>query len=164
MELQTLRDGMRVHRYHTSDLIVAETVGHHTCGVLSIIHYLYYPELPSPELTATALYHDVEEQWTGDIPATFKWDAPSVASLVEAKEIAWRQLMKMPEYTLTQPQQDLLKFADMMDLCYKCVSEVALGNQTVRRMLVAGMDVCIELADHLPEAISAKAHKLLGGL
>ena len=42
--MQVIRRGNRVKRFHTVDLLVPETVGHHSANVMAILVELHHPQ------------------------------------------------------------------------------------------------------------------------
>jgi 5'-deoxynucleotidase YfbR-like HD superfamily hydrolase len=131
--MKTVRNGMRVRRFHTVDLLVSETVGHHSANVAMLCHVLH-PDA-SKELILAALTHDLVEQHTGDIPATAKWEHPTLAMCLAAIEDVRTEY----EFELTDIERRVMKQADMLDLCYKCMEEMSMGNMTVLPILQRGM-------------------------
>lgn len=119
------RKGNAVRRYHTLNILVEETVGHHSANVAMLCDLLANHQ-PSANLLKAALYHDLAEQYTGDIPATAKWQWPMLKDCLEIIENS-----QLPTIVLTELEQRILKQADMLDLCYKCDEELRMGNTNV---------------------------------
>jgi 5'-deoxynucleotidase YfbR-like HD superfamily hydrolase len=131
--IQMVRSGNKVRRFHTVDLLVPETVGHHSANVALICAYLV--EFPSLNLIMAALHHDLTEQWTGDVPATAKWESQKLKDTLTEIENKY----DFCRWKLTEGDYAILKWADMLDLCYKCVDEMKLGNSTVSPILNRGL-------------------------
>lgn len=129
------RDGARVRRYHTLDLLVGETVGHHSCNVALIVSTIV--PYPSANLLLAALKHDLAEQHTGDVPATAKWDNPLLKRLLDRVE--GQHVEEHDEHVLTLSEKQALKQADMLDLCFKCLEEINMGNASMERVLHNGL-------------------------
>jgi 5'-deoxynucleotidase YfbR-like HD superfamily hydrolase len=127
------RNGNKVKRYHTVDTLVSETVGHHSANVAQIVLALY--PACSKELLVAALNHDLAEQYTGDVPATAKWASSRLASALKEVEEGY---MLPFAVDLTSHEKCLLKQADMLDLCFKCVEELQLGNKQIRPLIRRG--------------------------
>jgi 5'-deoxynucleotidase YfbR-like HD superfamily hydrolase len=124
-------------RYHTAPRLNDQTVSAHAWGVLAIVLHLE-PD-PSLALIKAALFHDAAESVTGDLPATFKWAAPEIASLIEKAEA--RILMDMGvEYDLTEKEAAVLKVADLGELVLHCTKEVMMGNLYASAIVVRGLD------------------------
>jgi 5'-deoxynucleotidase YfbR-like HD superfamily hydrolase len=123
-DVEFARRGTQVRRYHTVNLIVPETVGHHSANVALLVTSLC-PEA-SANLLKAALYHDLAEQVTGDIPATAKWRSKALKDA--SKDLEARVIKQVP---LTHDERHILKQADMLDLCFKVLEELKMGNTTV---------------------------------
>lgn len=131
--VQQFRSGARVKRFHTLDLIVPETVGHHSCNVALLISII--ADEVSGELLRAALTHDLAEQYTGDVPATAKWQSPRLAKALKRLE----QVHLPYHEELTPYETRVLKQADMLDLCFKALEEVRMGNAPLEAVLLAGI-------------------------
>lgn len=132
-KIHQFRAGTRVKRFHTLDLVVPETVGHHSCNVALLISII--TDEVSGELLRAALNHDLAEQYTGDVPATAKWQSPRLA-----KELKRLEQFHFPyEASLTPYETKLLKQADMLDLCFKSLEEVHMGNFPMETVLERGL-------------------------
>jgi len=128
-----IRKGMNVQRFHTTNLIVGETVGHHSANVAMLCMQIL-PEC-RVELVAAALSHDLAEQYTGDVPAQAKWASASLKAALDNMEDQYQRF----SYDLTANELRVLKQADMLDLCFKCLDELHMGNRTVLPMLHRGI-------------------------
>jgi 5'-deoxynucleotidase YfbR-like HD superfamily hydrolase len=134
-----MREAFKVRRFHTVPFMaVPENVGEHTANMLMTIYFLYDDKPPLSVVTAV-LYHDAPELVTGDIPAPTKWMAPEFNTVIEALEEKIVKDMGFPVEKLPEFDDALVKFADIMDLNFKCVEEVAVGNQIVFEMLMRGI-------------------------
>lgn len=125
-----IRAGFRVRRFHTSVRLQEETVGHHSANVCAILYRLK-PSV-SRELILFALFHDVAEVYTGDVPAPFKWDNPDIAAGLQAGEGEYFRKHDIPAPTeheeLTREDLKLLKLADMLDLVLSSIEDRKRGN------------------------------------
>lgn len=137
MNLKYFREAMNVKRFHTESLIREDTIGHHSANVAGIIMYLYYPEIPSGNLLAAALCHDVAERTTGDIPATAKWECLGLKHELVNYELKVHQdkQIHVPDYILSNDELNMLKFADSVELGMKCMHEREMGNRTVEPII-----------------------------
>jgi 5'-deoxynucleotidase YfbR-like HD superfamily hydrolase len=141
-QLEKIRRANNVQRFHTRTLLVPETVGHHSSNVAHICIVLTKGEA-SKILLQCALYHDLAEYWTGDSPATVKWTFEGVKeSLTLAENVVNHE--QFPEYVTTLSrmhdyERGILKIADMLDLCLKCLDEISLGNRGMREVLNNGI-------------------------
>ena len=128
-----IRGGNRVKRYHTVDILVPETVGHHSANVAMLCALVVGK--PSANLLLAALTHDSVEQFTGDIPATAKWFSEALNSDLKDMEKA-HEFYKVE---LTPEEEVVLKQCDMLDLCFKCLEEARMGNREAVAILNRGM-------------------------
>jgi 5'-deoxynucleotidase YfbR-like HD superfamily hydrolase len=162
--IKTMRYGNQVTRWHTRPMIRRETVGEHTANVLAIVFALCGGDTPSPELIGATLMHDIAEQWTGDVPATAKWEMPVLKeNLDDLEDKMMRQnWLKSPK--LTDEEKLTLKWADMLDLCYTCLVELDMGNRTISEVFERGVDYLRGLTPHptglklLEELVKERRH------
>ena len=104
-------------------------VGHHTWGVCVLLRLLWPDE---PHLMDFAMFHDVPERWTGDMPAQVIRAQPSAAEALEKEDRRISSLLSLPtEHALSH--EDWLKFkaADRLELWLWTFEEEALGNKMV---------------------------------
>jgi len=145
--LELAHAGFAVRRFHTVPVVVTtETVGHHTASVLAII-FAMYNESPPMALVRAALYHDIAEAITGDIPATAKWDFPALSGNLYAAEAEIAEAAGA-DFDLPLELAPVLKFADMMSLMYKAKMEVLSGNQGFIPIYENGLRYCTKLLEN----------------
>lgn len=130
--LDFITAGAEVTRFHTVTTLQRETVGHHSHGV-ALLTLLINPQA-SRQVLMAALFHDLAEHQTGDIPSPAKLEY-GIGAQVDALE---RRLMLnagivMPE--LSPEDARLLKLADIAQGALFCVRELSLGNQRIRNVL-----------------------------
>ena len=132
--IKEMRNGTAVKRFHTTTRIREETVGHHSCNVALLILRLE-PEC-SKQLLELALKHDLIEQYTGDLPAPFKWTFPRMSELLTACEdvTAHRTGLELP--IVSSDELSLLKTADTLDCMFSCLEEMRMGNQYARELYI----------------------------
>lgn len=127
-----------------------ENVAEHSFDVALLTHALctiqrdiYGGEIDTGRAVILALFHDVTEVITGDIPSPVKHhDAAIQQNLREMESLAGEQLLSMaPEDLLpayrplvrtTEADGDVLavvKAADKLSAYLKCASEIAAGNR-----------------------------------
>jgi hypothetical protein len=134
-----IREAFMLRRYHTVGYITKEdTVGHHMANVIGILFYLF-DDAPPLYLVKAALHHDVPELATGDIPATTKWQFPEISKVLESIESGVRDRQGLFNEPLEPLHAALLKYADMMDLCFKGVEELAQGNDSFGPIVFNGL-------------------------
>lgn len=108
---------------------------------LGLLHNLGGGQVDVNRLAVLAMYHDVSEIFTGDMPTPIKYFHPTLRHLYgEVEQLAQKKLL----YTLPEPLQahyedlllgtmsdeeaKLLKAADTMAAFMKCVLEKQAGN------------------------------------
>lgn len=143
-----LRNSFMVRRYHTvAHVHKEETVGHHTANVLGILFHLY-DDHPPLYLIRHVLHHDAMELATGDVPATSKWAFPDLAAALKKAEAEVAERQGLTIHILTPEEEAIVKFADVMDLCFKSVEELAAGNDVFSHVLANGMSVVRALLEN----------------
>ena len=127
-QIKFLREGGDVKRCHTFPHHGEYTVGKHSFDALNLLLILH-PN-PSINLIKAIQWHDVPERFTGDIPATVKWQNP----------ILTRQLELMEENTLIQfglngPFEEIdsydkiwLHAIDKLELWIWAKDQITMGN------------------------------------
>ena len=125
-----------VKRYHTFPIIGEQTVGHHSHRVALILIYLTDGNL-SANLLKAALFHDLAELHTGDIPATTKWAHPNIADLLKKIEHTY-ELEHEISVMLTVREKSLLKTADMCELMLFAEEQYMMGNINARDLWQRG--------------------------
>jgi len=145
--LEMTRCGAGINRFHTTPVIGdPQSVASHSFGVAMLALFLE-PDLATMNLIKAALYHDLAEQVTGDVPAHVKWENPAVkASLLEVEkrfEIEWNLDIK-----LTQYEQNVLRWADMLELLFYCKEQRMLGNKNMDHIFARGSESLSTLPAH----------------
>jgi 5'-deoxynucleotidase YfbR-like HD superfamily hydrolase len=138
---QVIRKGLAVKRCHTEAIIGEQTVGAHTAGVIALLFEFYDRKLPSVRLIHAALYHDVPEGVTGDVPAPMKWPEPTRTTSVDNLVLNY---VRAEPLILLQDEKALLWLADKMDLMFYSLDQMQMGNSNMAR-------VFIKLADRIEE-------------
>jgi 5'-deoxynucleotidase YfbR-like HD superfamily hydrolase len=142
----------RVVRKHTLPHIRQENIAEHTWGVLHILLSIY-PNAPAI-IVKGALYHDLGEHKSGDIPGDFKADNPEIRGHTERYELEAAKRV-VPEsmhncLSLLPSELCLVKFCDKLEFAFSCYHEWMLGN----RYSIAPMERTVEMARKaIPDAI-----------
>jgi 5'-deoxynucleotidase len=128
--------------------VLRENVAEHSWQVACVAHLLalidnrYFEGAHQPaEIALLALYHDVSEVLTGDLPTPIKYHNPQIATeyqkiekmaqqklltlLPEALQADFQPLLTPPE---DKASQRLIKQADMLCAYLKCLEELQAGN------------------------------------
>jgi len=127
--LEFIASGANVSRYHTVTTVRSESVGHHSHGV-ALLATLLNP-LASRALLLSALYHDLAEHQTGDIPSPAK-RAYGIGEQVAQLECRLLRDAGIPMPELTPEDERTLSLADIAQGALYCVSEMNLGNKGAR--------------------------------
>lgn len=126
LALEFVLAGSEVTRYHTVTTLQRETVGHHSHGV-ACLALLLDPQISRAGLIA-ALWHDLAEHQTGDIPSPAKreYGIGDQVDLLERRLMAAAGLV-YPE--LSAADARTLKLADIAQGALFCARERSLGNR-----------------------------------
>lgn len=121
----------QVTRYHTVPSIKTQTLAAHQWGVAMIVCRICPPESPELKLrlVEAALTHDLHEIETGDIPYTYKQGNDDLLDVLERQERHFNQLYGLPGASkFTHKEEQILKWADMLELVLWSQEEINLGN------------------------------------
>jgi len=122
-------DGGETTRYHTVKVIEPESVAAHSFGVALICNYLTN-NAPSANLLRAALFHDLAEQETGDIPAQVKWENKFLKTILEKLEDDFNIKNEL-FIELSEKEKFILKCADGLQCLWRCIQERRMGNQHI---------------------------------
>ena len=142
----------RVKRWHAFPIIGEQTVADHSWGVALIVVEIAEDYL-SENLMRAALTHDVAELDTGDIPYGAKRRWPHLAAALDKCETEVEQEYNI-DWTLSQKQREILKWADMFELLMFADAQRNLGNRNVVEMQRLAYNL-------VTEAPTVSAYKLL---
>lgn len=127
--LEFISAGSDVLRYHTVSTITRETVGHHSHGVAMMT--LLIDPTASRQLICAALFHDLAEHQTGDIPTPAKREFGIGGQVEELEErLMLAAGIKMPY--LNKQDKRTLKLADLAHGALYSAREVQMGNRRMR--------------------------------
>ena len=129
----------------------AESLSEHSANVASIAHVLSEiavsqfnaDDVRTERVTVTALYHDISETLTGDMPTPVKYRNDEIKQSYKAVEReAEEQIIRMVPETiqndmetyvkgigLTQHEKAIIKAADKIGALIKCIEEAQSGNK-----------------------------------
>ena len=133
----TLRESVAEHSFHVALL---------THALCTIARDVFGKDVDTPRAVTLALFHDVTEVITGDIPTPVKHHNPAIlASMREIESLAAVRLMGMVPEPLRGTYAPLIaheglspadqeafgwvRAADKLDAYLKCVTELAAGNR-----------------------------------
>jgi 5'-deoxynucleotidase YfbR-like HD superfamily hydrolase len=130
--MNELRNFAATIRAHTKRVLKPQTVAEHSYHVAMLCWKLCDRE-PSAELLKAALFHDLAESYTGDVPANVKWASPTIKAELERLEGEFEKEHHL--YLPLRPEDEkILKWADALELMWYCVDEMNLGNRFVDDM------------------------------
>jgi len=160
MRQKMLREGGAVKRWHTVTNVKEQTVAAHSWGVASIVLDLW-PNC-SNNLIRAALWHDIAELRTGDIPAPIKWEDKEFALACHNIEQRVQEQFDLFE-ELTKEEQTHLKMADILELMWYCVDEIKLGNERFKEILLVGAKHYLQFRYTYSEADAMCDHLITEG-
>lgn len=117
--------GGTVERMHTRRHLTPYSVAEHSFGVAMMVLALTN-DAASVDLLKAALFHDLAEQMTGDVPATMKLADMIVNARLARAETAF-DLKYGTKVELEPSELAILKLADLLDLLWFCVTEKSMG-------------------------------------
>ena len=127
--------GSEVKRYHTVTTLVSETVGHHSHGV-AMMCLMFDP--------MAALFHDLAEHQTGDIPSPAKREF-GIGGKVDELELRLMTAAGIVTPHLSPEDKRTLKLADVAQGALFCAREISLGNKRMRRVFDSYISYAEEL-------------------
>ncbi|SEB88724.1 5'-deoxynucleotidase [Paenibacillus sp. GP183] len=130
----TVKENVAEHSFHVAIL---------THALCTIANEVFKRDIATNEAVSMALFHDVTEVFTGDIPTPVKHQNPEILSnFRKIEEISADKLFSMlppelqpmykPLVTGKSDQTELRRFvkaADLLDAYLKCVTELSAGNR-----------------------------------
>lgn len=129
----TIEENVAEHSFHTAVL---------THALCTIAREVFGKEIDTDRAVTLAVFHDVTEVITGDIPTPVKHHNPRMqSSMREMEHLAGEQLLEMVPAELLPAYRPLLshtgddalmpwvKAADKLAAYLKCAAEVAAGNR-----------------------------------
>lgn len=128
----TAYNGGAVRRLHTRHVLGEHSVARHSWGV-AVLCDLLTEGKASANLLKAALYHDLSEQFTGDVPKTTKWYSKDLSNALELIERTWYMYFDCfcHEYRLAPEERNVFAWADLLDLMLACYTEYIAGNQHI---------------------------------
>lgn len=157
-----IRQGGSVLRFHTWPCVRQQSVAAHTWGVLALIYSLD-PE-PSADLVRRAVFHDLAEYDTGDVPSSAKWASAELKKMMDKVEDYFNKVHGFPgDDTLSSYEIDVLKMADLLDMLWYCYEEYMIGNRGLKIVYVRVLDA-IAKRQWCPGAYRERAEELIAEL
>lgn len=127
---------------------------------LAVINNVYFGGNINPDKIAVyAMYHDVPEIITGDLPTPVKYFAPEIkesykvveeaaiekliSSLPEEMQEKYSKLLREDE--IDKEYRDIVKAADKISALIKCIEEKRMGNQDFLQAEIATLKAIKDL-------------------
>ena len=132
----------RVTRYHNTPMVTRQTIADHTWGVMVCLNWLLDDQVPAHMLKA-AMYHDVPEIVTGDVPAPAKADNSHLKDALTIIEERVKADLNI-HIDLTEWEEAVISMADTMELMMHCKKEMAMGNKHAHKVFNKGMDYLMD--------------------
>lgn len=136
-----LLSAANVRRFHTVPILGEQNIGHHSHRVCLVLRYLLDGNVPA-HLYEAALFHDLAESDTGDIPAQTKWASNELNELIENWEKEWH-VDNGTHISLSDDEAMMLAVADKLELVWFCTEQMMLGNKHMERIRNRGIEYCM---------------------
>lgn len=132
-KIAVTRQGSYVRRFHAKPLIGEQNLGHHSFGALSLL-LLLHPD-PSPLLIKAVLWHDMAEQYVGDVPSPALRDDQAYGLAYLRLETAFLQeKLGLRMTALSRDELDWLWAIDKLECLLFSREQYQLGNMAFARV------------------------------
>ena len=155
-----------IHRWGLMRNTIDENIAEHSletaliAHALAVINNVYFGGNINPDKIAVyAMYHDVPEIITGDLPTPVKYFAPEIkesykvveeaaiekliSSLPEEMQEKYSKLLREDE--IDKEYRDIVKAADKISALIKCIEEKRMGNQDFLQAEIATLKAIKDL-------------------
>lgn len=132
-QILAMLDAGHVTRFHTRRVLRPQSVAAHSANVaLLAMAFFGGVERTRAEALAYALTHDLEERWTGDVPAPVKWASAELDATLEGLGAKWLyQHTGLARPVLSPEEHFVLKLADAVDGAVYCYFELQQGSRVL---------------------------------
>lgn len=140
-----------VKRFHTTPIHGENLISAHSWGVTVLILGLN-PNC-SKELLKAAIYHDIAEHYTGDVPwpAKARWiDLKLALDEVEHELENWLEI----KTSLTAEELWWLKGADLLELALFAYQQREMGNRYMNPFIENVHNIFWAYKDHIPKPLA----------
>ena len=152
-QLRIILKGGQVKRYHTRPVIHGQDNAQHQYMVASLV-CLLNPKA-SAQTIKNALWHDIYEYETGDMPWAIKRQNPHIKQAImeiENKSIARYGLSTKQ----TELEHSVLKLAEYFECTLFCIEQRRMGNQEFDQSIID----CIDQINLIHLFVSKKDRKI----
>lgn len=129
-QIHRIREAGQVERCHVLPHIGSYNVAMHSWHAAMLLLELYPGA--SRNLLEHILRHDTAERWTGDIPATAKWQFPKLKEASQKAEEHCLSYLDMYPPLLTEEENLWLHAIDTLELFLWCYDQIFFGNQHIK--------------------------------
>lgn len=139
--LASLMDGGWIERYHIKGqrMLTRQSVAEHSWRLAAVIFAV--ARKPRAELVLAALFHDVSERVTGDMPSNVKRANPVLAQAL--REVSMAEEIRLGiRFDLSEQEQRLLAWADRYEGAMHCLDEYTMGNRFVVKTMLRYYEYC----------------------
>ena len=140
--VRAIRESGMIDRVHVIPYHRPYTNASHSWNVAVLCRFLWPND---PQLVDIALFHDVPERWTGDIPSPVIRRNPEIAAALRREDARICKKIGVPsEHDLNKEDFAKFKAADRLEFWLWTQEELVMGNQMVT-------DACEEIEKYLFE-------------
>jgi len=161
------RNAGLVQRMHIVPTIREHNVAEHTYNAMVIARELCNQAKLGIAICRSVmeylLYHDIEEVYTGDLPAYLKSEE-ELSGVIKMVEERWSRaalpfhISEIKESSIPIVKQ-LAKISDCLELCMFCIEEIERGNR--HPMLISTTERALEYATKNSESLSSEAKRVV---
>lgn len=149
--LRTVRQGGNVVRFHTRKMVMQQDVAQHSFNAAFIAEEIAsrVEEIDAHMVMMHMLLHDIPEQEIGDTPGHIKAGNPELKAALDDAEDDWwvdNVPVRFNKYRngLTEDEELVCKFADVLECCYTSIEEILRGNGAVMIPVVVNCMMVLE--------------------
>lgn len=156
--IHVLQTGANVKRWHTKALIGEQNLGHHSFGALSLLLLLH--PAPTMTLVKAVLWHDMAEQYVGDVPSPTLWRNPSFREQYEDIENAFlERMLNIHMENLDPLEVTWLKAVDKLECLLFSREQLRLGNLAFKRTMLV-IYQWFDEQESMPQVVSQLVRKI----
>jgi len=139
MWLNKVRESGNISRFHTRNTVYSQSIAEHSFNVAFIAMELMQgiEDINQKRVIQYSLLHDTAEAFTGDVVGNLKQQDKVLKERLDSHERAWFK-ENVPGHLqnaliyISYKEKLLVKLADLMDALVVSLTEVRLGNMTLK--------------------------------